>query len=405
MQLLQIMNSSTKPPLRIVLPDSGYVVQYRELNAKLLFKQNIVLYGESGSGKSVMANTILHVLHKLVCDIKIVAGTVMVDQTFPMFNYAPMYNVYDTLDFNKVKEWSLINSTKNALMIQLTMEPAMRRSSDIILRVITEHPKVFNRGDNPINELYYQTMNVVDILLRKIKKSTQLVKSGKFDEDGAMDQTKVTEYEKMIIKAYHNLFIKFVRKLNKNIKNHNKKKTPLVNINLFVENDSDVLPIYWAKANNTQLIVFNDVSTELESSKKEAVNELSKIFDVGRHSGFNVMLLVHSPGQIKSKAMRDKFKIKIFTESSSAHSYADKQTTGSLKKILKEAIDYILVPDESSSAINKTFYKIMVITGKIYFVRAHSKLCMARVGNKPQWDISDNIKTHTGKGEFDLLAN
>ena len=391
-------------PKRIVLA-SGNAVPYMEINAENLKEKNIVVYGASQSGKSYIANNILYVLQDIVCDIKIISGTALTDQSFQMYKYAPIYNVFDSINFDNFETWVAQNKKKAALIKQYNRQESLNKAMMVIGAVMEEHKSILYKYEK-LETLYIQSSNLIHELTVKLQKSDIRVRNKEINHKDVLSHIDVGKYERVILKAYKNVFVKFLKVMHHNQKSHKKDGTPLIDLESFTEHPSDLGPIYWVKAHSRQLIVFNDVSTELQSSQTKQLSNLDKVFDKGRHTHFNVLMLIHNPQQLKCKTMRKKFTVAIFTESGSAFDYITSEVNGKdMKNRMKEAVNEILVADEGRKDEQKNYYKLIIINGsKIGFTKADPKMSPMQIGSKEQWQVSYGILEKTGKDEYDLLS-
>lgn len=337
------------------------IFQYWDMEERTheMLNRSIVVWGESGYGKSFFINTFLNYIAPYIYVMKAYSGTAENDKDFPLEKYTSPLFIKNTLDIESLKKDLKYGKDKVSML---------EENKDLT--------KLHETMRNFILPLYestgYKRLGRTKKAYKKIKKLEKKLdpeKNKNYDELTIIDRSEIKE---KIFNYYKVLFYqckKYIRKNNFEIPKEIKKYSA---------------PIYFSDLKINTLLYFNDVSSAAKNIKGDDKTVYGDLHTLGRHGGFTVLWALHGC-TFMAKEIRSQIKFHIFVTSSSLMNYiSTNNITGSLKKRFEDANEAILISDKSRGT-EKKFNLILYDKTKgddIYYTRANNKLDQKLVGDE-----------------------
>lgn len=325
-------------------------------SAEIFLHKSIILYGSSGSGKSVLIKHILYLLKDKIPQVLIVNPTNKLNQDYT--NIIPNQFIYDDIDENFFTK--IYNKQSMAMQ-------CYEKANNI-----NNLKKIFLECATYDEQEQYKTMEQIYIDTEyKIKKNFLHITQRK----PKLKQLKET-HNTTIRKFFKNI-------IEKNINTLLKKGEHMT--------DEYKIILKFLRFNPNLLLIFDDCGSRFKIwGKHTGVKEL---FFNGRHYKVTTLMAFQSDTTIPPELRQNAF-ISIFTTKTCASSFIEKATNGISKNDKKKFlayIDHIFKPKSEYVNYQKVCYfrlnqdfPIQYIIGDI-----HEDF---KLGNKYLWKLSELVK-------------
>lgn len=318
-----------------------------------MVKKSMVVYGESGYGKSFLMNTYLAAVSPYITIMFAYSSTATSDKEFPMTGYTSPLFIKDTLDMNHIKEVMTRGTNMKNLYLEATELTNMKESTKhFVLPLYKKY-----------NQKQYSKALYADKVIRK--------------RDKAFDRKKhsvpeVRAHEEKMARYYSVIMYEckvFLRNTKLSIPPEYKKYC---------------VPVFWHDLRPSTLILINDFGTEMECLKGEDKEILNALHTKERHAEITVVSLVQHATHVNSK-VRPNVKINIFLTPDSIHQYIGLcKVKGKVKEQLEDAAECVIASDRAKPSAQKKYFVVLYdkMNSKIYYSRANTTLKQQRCGNE-----------------------
>ena len=283
----------------IPIPQYGRL-PFFEKNKSDFIEQSIILYGESGSGKTVLIREIMYLTKDDIPNIIIISPTEESNNSYR--GLVPRSCVKDSITVNELK-----------LIYERQMEA---KKTYLICNDIRKLSMIFDRCANPKEKELLR--KIIFYFYKKIEEKKREMK----------DVVK----QKTIINKLTNKKKEILIKFFKGIIHKNRKE--LLKMNLSEECKRIITYLYF---NHRIMIIFDDYSASAQQWAKDET--VKKILFQGRHEGISFVIAIHNFSLLNTD-IRTNAHVSIFTTSVSANRYFTAGSNGfsKAKKIEAEKI-------------------------------------------------------------------
>jgi hypothetical protein len=327
--------------------------QYFDLskNARDLLCNSMVMYGETGDGKSYITNNILYQLSPYVNIVFVFSPTARVDKSFPMAEYTSPSFVYETLDMQKIKAIMEFGRDRAAMLREIEDVNMLKETvKDFILPFYAsvDERRLFDKAKAAYSRIC------------KLTKRFNYDKATKMERD---------QFNRELVRYYRVILFEC-----KNYLYRKKIKVPAKYKKL-------ALPVLFHDIKPYNVVVTNDFGETLGSLKKDDAAIASELVMKERHYNITTIHLVQNVNQIK-KPDRAQIKINIFLSPTTINSYISTlNIKGTAKKKLEEASEYILSADRNKAVRKYPVVIYFKLEEKIMFTYADAHLDVEQIGN------------------------
>lgn len=341
------------PPIKGKTTTFAYLDFEKAARENLLCKSTCI-YGESGEGKSYIANTLLHALSPYVNICYVFCPTARIDREFPMVKYTSPLFVYETLDVAKI----------NAILQKGEDESEM-------LRAIEDPEKLYATTKEFILEIYRQCGE--EALFERAKRMfMQIRKTQKKFESKERTKKERDDFALELVRMYKVLLYECKRFLHKK-----QLKIPAKYKDL-------ALPVLFFDINPNSIALFNDLGDEIQALNKKERQNIAKLVMKERHYGITTVMILQDVTYL-AKTERTQIKVNMFVTSGAIERYISTLgIKGVLKRQFEEAAEFILNADKSKGAKNRKYPVVVYLklTGAIYYTYADPMLDLEYIGNE-----------------------
>jgi energy-coupling factor transporter ATP-binding protein EcfA2 len=322
-----------------------------DINYKLFLDKSIVLYGESGSGKSVLVKDIMFTLSNHIDQVLVVSPTDRQNNTYgsgivpgPCIHYEISAELLDNI-WNRQKALATVYSRSN--------KPEFLKS-------------LFYRIPN-LGNIHAFIKAIYEKLATGIREMPDTI-----DRDGKIAEMK-EECEKLVISIYK----KYILENN----------TLLGNMRLSPE---EMYALKFHNINPRLLLIFDDCTEMFSTYGKHPVVKM--LFTQGRWAYITVIIACHSDKTFLPEQKKNTF-VTIFTQTQAAAAYIERPTTSldpEDKKMAHAARRQAFDPMHKNQ-------KLVFVRGLgQYFKYTASLRGNFRFGSKYIWDYCKEIETTCG---------
>lgn len=285
-------------------------------DAETFLHKSIILFGQSGTGKTVLVKHILNILKDIV---PICLAFVPTEDPESPDSYSKIiYSRCVHTDMSRAAD-----KMKKIWTRQSEGRPIMSLNSDFNkLKALYER----NRIDK-IDLKIRQMTNIVNEHIAKVKSNPDIS-----DEEKSNIISQITTKLNNNIKINYKQGIAMYKDemMSRNIEERKKPITEQNYNNLL--SDTEIKLLKYLNYNNNIIIIFDDCMAEIQKWAKE--EEIKKIFFQGRHYNITTMFVMHSdkgfPPDLRANAF-----INIFTTSAVATNYFNTKNNPIDKKYIK----------------------------------------------------------------------
>lgn len=309
------------PEQQYILLDDGYKLQYLDLTIKTLLQKIILLYGETGSGKSVIIRHLIRVLSEIAPVIIAIAPT---DESNGLYTGI----LPPQLIFHKPSV-DLLESIY-----------ARQEQVSAIYRIVNDQNglrKVFSMCDDKQAEMLERTIN---ISADRAMAMTATIKDP-FARDREREQIEEGRKQRLI-----KLYKEVIKKYKDNLLANRERLT-----------DEEQLIAEFFDLNPNLVLIMDDCASEKAWQKSEVVK---KLFYQGRNYYFTPIISFQGDKDITPE-MRRQAHIAIFTTAECALAHFTTKTNGHSKENIKRA-DKIITKIFSTVG-GPSFTKLVTIRG------------------------------------------
>lgn len=337
--------------------------QYFDLSkdARKLLCNSMVMYGESGDGKSYIANNILYELSPYINIVFVFCPTARVDKSFPMVEYSSPSFVYETLDMQKIKAIMEFGRDRAAMLRQIEDIDSLKRTTKEFIIP------------------FYKSVNEDRILNRTLKiynKINKLVKKFDYKNTPKMERDR---FNSDIVRYYRLILYDCKKYLHKN------------KIRIPPKYKALALPVLFHDIKPNNVVITNDFGDALGALKKDDATIASELVMKERHYNITTIHLVQNVNQIK-KCDRAQIKVNMFLSPTTISSYISTLgLKGPAKKKLEEAAEYILSADRNRAVRKYPVVLYFKLEEKVMYTYADTKLDFERIGNVKLYEALDGL--------------
>jgi len=337
------------------------VIPLVENSANIFLHKSLILYGSSGSGKTVLIKHILHLLKDEIPQVIVINPTNKLNNAYSSF--VPKQVIYDEIDEN--------------LFQMIYEKQAMARQVYDKVQKINPLCNLFNKCASrdelaiykKMNNLFEDTKNNIDKRVKHII-------------DKKSQQNKLNEEHQKSIRE----FFKYTIRKNKKVLESNDKA--------HIINKEDKQIIKYLDYNPNLLLIFDDCAASFKNwGKLTGVNEL---FFNGRHFYVTTIMSFQSdtilPPDLRSNAFTS-----IFTTKQCALSFFENKKNGISKQDFKKYssyIDEIFKSKENCNNFKKLCYFKHNSNYSIQYIMANMYDDF-KFGSQSLWDYCSQIKKNT----------
>lgn len=339
----------------IVTPN-GSVIKYKEMNKDLFLNKTSNLFGDSGTGKSVLLNEIMHSLFGHIPLVFIWSPTANVDKDCDLTSFTPSPFIFESLKISKIKQIMDFNEIRK-------MYKSFSYDNKVLLSILNKTKHTFINDKKKFLNEYLNKINLLSQKAKNLKEGNEQLKSIK--------KTIISLY-RVIIEYNYKMIRAYVNKYKDRFK------------------EEEVLAIQYFKTNIEICLIFNDCGNELKSIKDKSKDSeiIKNLYTKGRHFHLTVFNLFQSKEQA-SETIISNAHLTFFTDKTSSSGFFRKRNhSKETQRKNTEICDYVL-----SEKFKEKHYKILYCksdqgTG-LYYV--HSKhLQTFKFAENKIWEVLKN---------------
>jgi len=270
---------------------------FLEKNKSDYIEQNIILYGESGSGKTVLIREIMYMVKDDIPNIIIISPTEDSNQSYA--GLVPRSCIKEDITVNELKR--LYDRQQEAKKIYLVANDLSKLGKLFHRCASTKEKELFNR----IRNHFYKKIERFKSEASDIEKQKNII-------------NKLNKAKNNTIKEYYkNVISKYKKHLLKSDISEEEKRI-----------------LTYLKFNHRIMIIFDDYSASAQQWAKDET--VRKILFQGRHEGITFIIAIHNFSLLNTD-IRTNAHLNIFTTSISAIRYFSASSNGFSKSERNEA--------------------------------------------------------------------
>lgn len=308
--------------IKVDTKDHGVVsIEHKEITADLLLHKMSNLIGDSGSGKSVLLNGLLHSLKGKIPLIYVFSATAIADKSSDLKILTPISFIYAKWDLKVVKkimDYNEIRQSKKELSFNL----------GILYRIFTKFKSIISTCPNYEN------------CLKLIKNQIKIIKDKHSDDEVKEEaNTKIIMIYRRLIQKKYNQIIKCTAIL--------KTLEP-----------EELTALQYMNKNIEIAIIFNDFGNEQAAMKKKSEDFITfnNLYTRGRHFHMTSFNLIQSKSQ-SSDLILSSAHLTFFTDVGAASGFFRRRCfSNELQKKYSQISEGILLSPEHSSKFLKVMY-------------------------------------------------
>lgn len=290
-----------------VLNVEGTLINHIKDTPETYLNKSIILFGQSGTGKTVLVKHILNLLKEHVPNC---------------IAFVPTDDAEDKDSYSKII---------NPRCVHRNMDGALKTMQELFKRQ-TEGRKIASlvKDIHKLKALYEKNrIDTIDLkinkLIQTIKETKEKIKNSE-NYSNEQKETQLSEINSMLEKRIIEFYKEGIEKYKSSLlEDHHSNKYKLT-----VE---ELTMINFLRYNNNILVIYDDCMAEIAKWGKD--EEIKKIFFQGRHYNITTMFVMHSdkgfPPDLRSNAF-----INIFTMAAVANNYFGTKNNGISKDLAKK---------------------------------------------------------------------
>ena len=314
-----------------LLLDDGTEIPMFNKNYKLFLNKSIILYGSSGSGKSIIMRDILYILKNHIPNVVVIAPTNNLNHSYD--GIIPTQLIFPEVTEDLIK--GIFKRQKGVVNIY-NMINNITKLENIYYKIAKEDDNIIKskieKGYIEIKRKYDQN-NSIHISEKKIK----------LQELESLHKDKMKEFYKKVINKYRNLI-----NTNQNYKN------------LF--DDIELKMINFININPSMLLIIDDAAVSANIWCK--YQEIKELFMNGRHWKMTFMISFQDDKLLDSSLRKNAF-INIFTTETICNAFFNRSAnnfTPQEKKKMAKVSNFIF---NDSKLKDKNYKKMVHIKDKV----------------------------------------
>lgn len=290
-----------------VINVDGTLINHVKDSPEIYLNKSVILFGQSGTGKTVLVKHILNILKEQVPNC---------------IAFVPTDDEEDKDSYSKII---------NPRCVIRNMDMALIKMRNLFIRQ-TEGRKISSliKDLNKLRSMYEKNrIDKIDLIISKTVQATKEAKEKiKASDAYSQDQkdNQITEINKMLeerLREYYKQGIeKYKQSLFENHKNGSHKLT-----------EEEIMLLTYLRYNNNIIIIYDDCMAEIAKWGKD--EEIKKIFFQGRHYNITTMFVMHSDKGFPPDLRQNAF-INIFTMPAVANNYFSTKNNGISKELGKK---------------------------------------------------------------------